>query len=185
MARRSLLLIVILAALSSGASASEPRDACSLSAGILADPEQRGCCSWHGGVCGCSTPRVVCCDGALSPSCRCKGGGGPEPFAAPTDDPLNVEPDVLLVGDVPVRGYFRRDGTYVAPHWRSAPDSSYNNNWSTYPNVNPYTGQQGTNPPRVYDPTPNPMPGFGGAPTPRYGAPDPWRAPRPRSRSRW
>lgn len=41
------------------------------------------------------------------------------------------------------------NGTYVAPHWRSAPDSSYNNNWSTYPNVNPYTGQQGTRAPRV------------------------------------
>jgi hypothetical protein len=30
-----------------------------------------GCCSWHGGVCGCdhSTGRVICCDGTLSPSC--------------------------------------------------------------------------------------------------------------------
>ena len=32
----------------------------------------RGCCSWHGGVCGCSSSgRAVCCDGALSPSCGC------------------------------------------------------------------------------------------------------------------
>jgi hypothetical protein len=53
--------------------------------------------------------------------------------------------------DVSVRGHFRRDGTYVQPHMRSAPDSSYNNNWSTSPNVNPYTGQQGANPPRLYD----------------------------------
>ena len=32
-----------------------------------------GCCSWHGGQCGCdsSTGRVVCCDGTLSPSCTC------------------------------------------------------------------------------------------------------------------
>ena len=43
-----------------------------------------------------------------------------------------------------VDGYFRKDGTYVAPHQRSAPDRSYNNNWSTSPNTNPYTGQQGT-----------------------------------------
>jgi hypothetical protein len=50
--------------------------------------------------------------------------------------------------DVRVRGYIRKDGTYVAPHWRSAPDSSVNNNWSTSPNVNPYTGQQGTRAPR-------------------------------------
>ena len=34
--------------------------------------EQRsGCCSWHGGVCGCSSGRALCCDGTLSPSCGC------------------------------------------------------------------------------------------------------------------
>jgi hypothetical protein len=43
-----------------------------------------------------------------------------------------------------VDGHFRNDGTYVAPHMRSNPDRSVNNNWSTHPNVNPYTGQQGT-----------------------------------------
>lgn len=33
---------------------------------------RRGCCSWHGGVCGCSeSGRQVCCDGTLSPSCGC------------------------------------------------------------------------------------------------------------------
>lgn len=31
-----------------------------------------GCCSWHGGICGCSSSgRAVCCDGQLSPSCGC------------------------------------------------------------------------------------------------------------------
>ena len=48
-----------------------------------------------------------------------------------------------------VDGYTKRDGTYVAPHWRSTPDSSHNNNWSTSPNVNPFTGQQGTRAPRI------------------------------------
>lgn len=35
--------------------------------------EQRsGCCSWHGGQCGCdSSGRVICCDGTLSPTCYC------------------------------------------------------------------------------------------------------------------
>ena len=33
--------------------------------------ERSGCCSWHGGVCGCSGGRAVCCDGQLSPSCGC------------------------------------------------------------------------------------------------------------------
>lgn len=32
---------------------------------------QRGCCSHHGGVCGCSYGRSRCCDGQLSPSCNC------------------------------------------------------------------------------------------------------------------
>lgn len=36
--------------------------------------ERRGCCSWHGGVCGCdeTTGRVICCDGTLSPTCTCR-----------------------------------------------------------------------------------------------------------------
>lgn len=46
--------------------------------------------------------------------------------------------------DTWVRGYFRSNGTYVAPHFRSSPDGYFYNNWSTYPNVNPYTGQIGT-----------------------------------------
>ena len=48
-----------------------------------------------------------------------------------------------------VRGYVRKDGTYVAPHRQSNPDKSFNNNWSTNPNTNPYNGKQGTriNPP--------------------------------------
>ncbi|MEW6110437.1 MAG: Ada metal-binding domain-containing protein [Nitrospirota bacterium] len=34
--------------------------------------ERRGCCSWHGGVCGCNNDgRVICCDGTLSPTCTC------------------------------------------------------------------------------------------------------------------
>lgn len=32
---------------------------------------QRGCCSWHGGVCGCNGGRALCCDGKLSPTCGC------------------------------------------------------------------------------------------------------------------
>jgi len=33
--------------------------------------EQKGCCSWHKGVCGCMGNRVQCCDGTASPTCRC------------------------------------------------------------------------------------------------------------------
>ena len=52
----------------------------------------------------------------------------------------------LLAEDVHVKGYYRSDGTYVQPHMRSTPDSSYKNNWSTSPNVNPYTGERRTSP---------------------------------------
>ena len=44
---------------------------------------------------------------------------------------------------VQVHGYVKKDGTYVAPHYRSAPDGNFNNNWSTEGNVNPYTGEEG------------------------------------------
>ncbi len=43
-----------------------------------------------------------------------------------------------------VKGYFHKDGTYVSPHYRSAPDSKFCNNWSTSGNINPYTGKEGT-----------------------------------------
>ncbi len=47
-------------------------------------------------------------------------------------------------GTVHVKGYTRKDGTYVQPHNRTAPDGNFNNNWSTQGNVNPYTGEDGT-----------------------------------------
>jgi hypothetical protein len=46
-------------------------------------------------------------------------------------------------GSVHVRGYYRKDGTFVEPHYRSAPDSDPGNNWSTKGNFNPYTGKDG------------------------------------------
>lgn len=46
-----------------------------------------------------------------------------------------------------VHGYTKKDGTYVAPHYRSTADGNPYNNWSTKGNVNPYTGQAGTKDP--------------------------------------
>ncbi len=60
----------------------------------------------------------------------------------------------MAVADTYVRGYYRKDGTYVRPHYRSSPDSSYNNNWSVKPNVNPYTGKSGTRNPTWNDRSP-------------------------------
>src|SRR3954466_12654226 len=59
---------------------------------------------------------------------------------------------VLLTGTtysaapVHVKGYTKKDGTYVAPHDRTAPNSTKNDNWSTKGNVNPETGKAGTKP---------------------------------------
>jgi len=51
---------------------------------------------------------------------------------------------------VRVKGYFRKDGTYVAPHYRSNPDSNPLNNWSFPGNVNPYTGKVAPGNPDTY-----------------------------------
>lgn len=45
-----------------------------------------------------------------------------------------------------VKGYYRSNGTYVQPHYRTAPNHTVNDNWSTVGNVNPYTGKSGTKP---------------------------------------
>ena len=57
---------------------------------------------------------------------------------------------VSLVGGAPaeaqvyVNGYTRSNGTYVPGHYRSSPNSTQRDNYSTYGNTNPYTGQRGT-----------------------------------------
>lgn len=56
--------------------------------------------------------------------------------------------------DVAVRGYVKRDGTYVAPHMQTAPDATVLNNYSTKDNTNPYTGQAGTVDPYRVQPKP-------------------------------
>lgn len=42
---------------------------------------------------------------------------------------------------VKVKGYYRKDGTYVQPHYRSSPDGNPYNNYSYPGNINPYTGK--------------------------------------------
>jgi hypothetical protein len=55
---------------------------------------------------------------------------------------------ILSAGDVLantyVRGYTRKDGTYVAPYYRTSPNKTQSDNYSTYGNYNPYTGKTGT-----------------------------------------
>jgi len=44
---------------------------------------------------------------------------------------------------VKVSGYTRSDGTYVKPHYRTAPNSTNRDNFSTLGNINTYTGKLG------------------------------------------
>lgn len=44
---------------------------------------QQGCCSSHGGVCGCSGGRTQCCDGKPSPSCTCSSPPSPPTLPPP------------------------------------------------------------------------------------------------------
>jgi hypothetical protein len=50
---------------------------------------------------------------------------------------------VAYAGDN-VKGYVKKDGTYVAPHIKSSPNDTKFDNYSTKGNVNPYTGKAGT-----------------------------------------
>jgi hypothetical protein len=45
-------------------------------------------------------------------------------------------PVVGVAGDVYVDGYYRSDGTYVRPHYRSSPDDSISNNYGPSTNSN-------------------------------------------------
>ena len=43
-----------------------------------------------------------------------------------------------------VKGYVKKDGTYVAPSHATNPDNKTTNNYTHTGNVNPYTGKAGT-----------------------------------------
>lgn len=60
--KKFLLILLVLCACSC---------ACYAIVNNLNNDQRRGCCSHHGGVCGCSHGRALCCDRTLSPSCGC------------------------------------------------------------------------------------------------------------------
>ena len=47
-----------------------------------------------------------------------------------------------------VHGYTKKDGAVVAPYQRTSPNGTQRDNWSSKPNVNPYTGKEGTKEPQ-------------------------------------
>lgn len=56
------------------------------------------------------------------------------------------------LADTKVKGYTKKDGTYVAPHNRSDKNSRKDDNWSSKGNTNPYTGKKGTKDPEKETP---------------------------------
>lgn len=65
---------------------------------------------------------------------------------------------ILAVGQVSfsadyTRGYFRSKGTYVNGYYKSSPNYTKMDNYSTRGNYNPYTGRQGTVNPYSYSNT--------------------------------
>lgn len=77
---------------------------------------------------------------------------------------LGFATGALAQGSHYVRGYTRSNGTYVAPHYQTNPNSTTLDNWSTRGNVNPYTGQAGTRSPYSSGST------YGSYGTPSYGS---------------
>ena len=57
---------------------------------------------------------------------------------------------ISAFSQVKVNGYYKSNGTYVAPHYRSSPDGNPYNNYSFPGNVNPYTGKVATGNPDTY-----------------------------------
>lgn len=54
----------------------------------------------------------------------------------------------VIAQTVYVKPHWRADGTYVPGHHRTTPNNTRRDNWSTEPNVNPFTGKSGDEPPR-------------------------------------
>lgn len=71
-----------------------------------------------------------------------------------------------LAADTYTRGYVKQDGTYVQPHYQTAPNDTKVDNYGSRPNVNPYTGQAGTRDPYAL---PNPYAQPIQPKQPRYG----------------
>ena len=49
----------------------------------------------------------------------------------------------VVEGAQRTRGYFKKNGTYAMPHYKTKRDGTKLNNYLTKGNVNPYTGKKG------------------------------------------
>ena len=55
-----------------------------------------------------------------------------------------IAPQLGAASSHSVRGYVKKDGSYVQPHRQTNPNKSKSDNWSTKGNINPYTSKPGT-----------------------------------------
>ena len=49
----------------------------------------------------------------------------------------------VVEGAQRTRGYIKKNGTYIMPHYKTRKDGTRLNNYSTKGNENPYTGKKG------------------------------------------
>jgi len=50
---------------------------------------------------------------------------------------------ITAIANTHVSGYSKKNGTYVMPHYRTSPNHTRYDNWSTKGNINPNTGKKG------------------------------------------
>ena len=50
-----------------------------------------------------------------------------------------------LYGSVYVKGHVNKNGKYIKPYYKTSPNKTKQDNWSSKNQVNPYTGEKGTN----------------------------------------
>lgn len=56
---------------------------------------------------------------------------------------LFLFPTISFSKNVHVRGGYTKSGSYRQSHYRTSPNRTKSDNWSTKGNVNPYTGKKG------------------------------------------
>jgi len=56
---------------------------------------------------------------------------------------LCFTPSMAAFANVNVKGHYRQNGTWVDSHYRTRPNNTIQDNWSTWGNSNPYTGEKG------------------------------------------
>lgn len=74
--------------------------------------------------------------------------------------------EVTAFAQVSVKGYYRKNGTYVKPHQRTRPNNTITDNYSYKGNVNPFTGVVGTK--SEENPSSHTFTPYAGAKTPEY-----------------